>query len=43
VSIAFLFVGGLAGLTGALFLHWYAITRIFTIPEGDNDVDGTRD
>jgi hypothetical protein len=43
VSIAILFVGGLAGLVAALYLHWYVITRIFTIPEGDNDVDATRD
>jgi hypothetical protein len=32
VSIAFLFIGGLVGLTGSLFLHWHIVTKILTIP-----------
>jgi hypothetical protein len=33
MSIAILFVGGLAGLVGSLFLHHWVQTKVFRIPD----------
>jgi hypothetical protein len=40
VSIAILFVGGLAGLVATLFLHWWVLDKVFTIPAPRDGLPG---